>query len=60
MKVTETYLARLNLTIGKRTGRIRNQKNNRNHWNYSIIMIGQNTQKSSRDLAVTKSFAKNH
>ena len=44
-------------TISKRTGRLGNQKASGNHPDYSIIKIGQNTEKSpgnSRKLAVTQ------
>ena len=32
--------------LGKVTGRLRNQMKNRDHPNYSIIKISQNTEKS--------------
>ena len=37
-------------SLGKETGRIGNQKNNREHINLSIVKIGKNTQKSPEDL----------
>ena len=36
--------------IGKGTGRVKNQRINRDRSNYSIVMIGQNTEKSPEDL----------
>ena len=49
--------------LGKRAGRIRNRRRNRDHLNYSIVKIGQNTEKSPGDLrklAVTQTPAKDH
>ena len=37
--------------FGKGAGSIGNQRMNRDHPNYSIVKIGQNTQKSPGDLA---------
>ena len=36
--------------IGKGTGRLGNNRTSRDHQNYSIIKIGQNTEKSPGDL----------
>ena len=49
--------------IGKRTGRLGNKRTNRDHPEYSIIKIGQNTEKSPGDLrklAVIQTPEKNH
>ena len=49
--------------LGKETGRIENQRKNRDHPNYSIVGIGQNTEKSPGDLrkvAVIQTPVKNH
>ena len=40
--------------IGKRTGRLGNKKTGGDHPNYSIIKIGQNTEKSPGDLRSLK------
>ena len=46
------WLGRDNLqSLGKRNGRFRNEKTSRDHLNYSIIMIGQNTEESPRDMS---------
>ena len=47
--------------IGKGTGRLRNERTGENHPDYSIIKIGQNTEKSPGDLrrlAVTQTSVK--
>ena len=49
--------------IGKRTGRLRNQRIRRDHPDYSITKIGQNTEKSPGDLrrfAVTQTAVEEH
>ena len=49
--------------FGKGTGRVRNQRTNSDHPNYNITKIGQNTEKSPRDLrklAVTQTPVKDH
>ena len=49
--------------IGKRTEKFSNKRTSGDHPNYSIIEIGQNTEKSPRDfgrLAVTKISVKDH
>ena len=49
--------------IGTETGGIGNQRKNRDHLDYSIVEIGQNTEKSPGDLrrlAVTQTPAKNN
>ena len=38
------------IVIGKGTGRVENRKTNRDRPNYSIVKIGQNTEKSPGDL----------
>ena len=40
--------------VGKETGRLRNKKTSRDHPDYCIIKVSQNTEKSLGDL---KSFA---
>ena len=48
--------------IGKRTRRLRNKRTSRDYPDYSIIKIGQNTEKRPRDLrrlAVTQTAVKN-
>ena len=50
-------------SIGKGTGRLGNQRTSGEHPNYSIIKIGQNTEKSSGDLrrlAVIQTTMKNY
>ena len=49
--------------IVKGTGRLRNQRTSWNHPDYSIIMIGRNTEKSPGDLrrlAVSHTPVKDH
>ena len=49
--------------IAKGTTRVGNKRTNGDHPNYSIIMIGQNTEKSPGDLrrlAVSQTLVKNH
>ena len=49
--------------IDKGTGGLGNKKSNGDHLNYSIIKIGQNTEKSPGDLrrfAVTQTPVENH
>ena len=49
--------------FGKRNRRLRNQKTRRNHLDYSIIEIGQNTEKSPGDLrrlVVTETPVRSH
>ena len=49
--------------IVKRTTRLRNQKTSKEHSDYSIIKIGQNTEKSLGDLkklAVAQTPVRNH
>ena len=49
--------------LGKETGRLRNQRASRDHPDYIIIKIGQNTEKSPGDLrrhAVTQTPVKDH
>ena len=49
--------------VGEETGVIGNQRENRNHLNYSMAEISENTQKSPGDLirlAVTQSPVKNY
>ena len=49
--------------LSKGTGGLRNQRTSRDHPNYCIIKIGQNTEKSPgylRRLAVTQTTMKNH
>ena len=49
--------------FGKGTGRVENLRTSRDHPNYSIIKIGQNTEKSPGDLsslAVTCTLVKDH
>ena len=49
--------------IGKGTGRLRNQRTNGDHPVYSVIKIGQNTEKCPGDLrrlAVTQTPVKNY
>ena len=49
--------------IGTETGGLGNKKTSGNHLNYSIVQIGQNTEKSPGDLrisAVTQNLVKNH
>ena len=43
-------LGMIHKKIGERTGRLRNQKTCRDHLDYSIIKIGQKTEKSPGDL----------
>ena len=38
--------------LGKRVGRVGNRRTNRDHPNYSIVKIGQNTEKSPGDLRI--------
>ena len=45
--------------FSKETGRFRNRKTSRDHPDYSLVMIGQNTEKSWR-LAVTQTPEKDH
>ena len=48
---------------GKGTGRLENKRTSEDHPNYSIIKIGQNTEKSPGDLrrlAVTQTPEQNH
>ena len=40
----------MNLFLGTRTGGLGNKRMSGDHPNYSIIEIGQNTEKSPRDL----------
>ena len=63
----DTYRVWCNLnnmeTIGKGTGRLGNKRKSREHQDYIIIMIGQNTEKSPGDLkifAVTQPPVRNH
>ena len=56
-------LGRVKKRINTRTGGLGNERTSGDHPNYSIIEIGQNTQKSSGDLrrlAVTQTPARNH
>ena len=49
--------------LDKVAGRVGNRRKSRDHLNYSIIVIGQNTEKSPRDLgrlAVTLTPVKDH
>ena len=48
--------------LGKETGRLGNKKTSGDHSDYSIIKIGQNTEKSPGDLRrlVTQTPVKNH
>ena len=49
--------------IGKGTGRLRNKRVSGDHLHYSIVEIGQNTEKSPGDLrrlAVTQTPVENH
>ena len=49
--------------LGKGIGRLRNQTTSRNHPDYTIIKIGQNTEKSPEDLrrhAITQTPVRNH
>ena len=49
--------------FGKGTGKVGNWRTNRGHPNYSIVEIGQNTEKCPRDqrrIVVTRSQVKNH
>ena len=49
--------------IGKRTGKLGNKRTSRDHPDYSVIKIRQNTEKSPgglRRLAVTQTPVRNH
>ena len=49
--------------LGKGVGRVGNRRSNRDHPDYSIVEIGQNTEKSPVDLkrlAVTQTTVKDH
>ena len=49
--------------LGEKPGGIGNQRKNRDHSDYSIVKIGQNTEKSPGDLrrfAVTQTLVKSH
>ena len=49
--------------LGKRAGRARNQRMNRDHLNYTIVEIALNTNKGSGDLrrlGVTQTSVKNY
>ena len=49
--------------LGKRVGRVRNQKSSRDHPNKSIVKIGQNTEKRPghlRRYAFTQTPMKDH
>ena len=49
--------------LGKRNKRVRNQRTNRDHPNYSIVEIGQNTEECPSDLrrlAITQTPVKDH
>ena len=51
------------IIIGKRTGGLGNKRSNGDHPNYSIVEIGQNTEKCPGDLgrvAVTQTPVRNH
>ena len=62
MKVTVIPIVIRALGIGKGTERLRNQRTIRDHPDYNIINIGQNTEKSPGDLrrlAVSQTPMKN-
>ena len=49
--------------LGKGAGTVGNQRTNRDHPNYSIVKIGQNTEKDPQHLKrlfVTQTPSKNH
>ena len=46
-------------SLGKGSGRIKNRRTNRDHLNYSIANIGQNTEKSPGDLRSHSDSRKN-
>ena len=51
------------LRIGTRTGRLEKERANKEHLDYSIIRIGQNTEENPGDLrklAVTQTQVRNH
>ena len=50
-------------SLAKENGRLRNKRKSGDHRNYSIIKIGQNTEKIPGDLrriAITQSLLENH
>ena len=50
-------------TLDQEAGRVRTRRTNRDHPNYSIVLIGQNTEKSPGDLTrlvVPRTPAKDH
>ena len=62
MKVKVIPITIGSLKIGKRTGRLGNKSTCEDHPDYSIIVIGQNTEKSPGDLRrlVTQTQNRNH